>query len=355
MPTSSTLKHSLLAACLFSVCLAGCKDKKAAPAEGTPAATNKVETKTKTGGDVAPKADAPAAAGSALAYLPAGCTIAMHADLKSLAANPVIKANVMPALREALAAGAKNEKDFAAFMEATGLDPFADFHEFSLCSGDIFSIGGGTPKGFMTVTGDIDKGIIDALLKNSDDLDKSKVVDIKGQKSIDDDGAIFTQMTDGSLSGGNLKALVEAAIDKPNAFAADFEALGNADMRIVIPATTVTKGLGMPGSPFAQFAEKIDGATTVGLDVGNTTLTVKIATVDETSATELAGMAKLMLGQVPKGGEGPEGAMMAAVAAAKTAGEGKHFVMTMQLPAEQFEMASKLIAEAIRSEIASKD
>ncbi len=351
MPTSSTLKHSLVAACLFSVCLAGCKDKKKAPAEGTPAATNKVESKT--GGDLAPaKPDAPASASSgALAYLPEGCTIAMHADLKSLAANPVIEANVMPALREALAAGAKKEKDFAAFMEATGLDPFADFHEFSVCAGDLFSVGDGTPKGFMTVTGDIDKGIIDALLKNSDDLDKAKVVDIKGQTSIDDEGAVFTQMADGSLSGGNLRALVEAAIDKPNAFAADFETLGNADMRIVIPATTVTKGLGMPGSPFAQFAEKIDGATTVGLDVGTTTLTVKIATVDETSATEIAGMAKLMLGQVPKGGEGPEGAMMAALAAAKTSGEGKHFVLTMQLPAEQFETASKLIADAIRAEI----
>ena len=109
--------------------------------------------------------------------------------------------------------------------------------------------------------------------------------------------------------------------------------------------------LGLPGSPFSQFVEKIDGATSVSVDLATTTLTVKIGTSDEDSAKEIAGMAKLMLGQVPKGGSGPEAGVMAALAAAKASGEGKNFVMTMVLPAEQFEMASKMLAGAIRSEL----
>jgi hypothetical protein len=158
-------------------------------------------------------------------------------------------------------------------------------------------------------------------------------------------------MADGALTGGNQKDLLTASIAKPNGFAADFKALGKDAVSIVIPAKTVKIGLGMPGSPFTQFAGKIDGATTVSVDLATTTLTVKIGTVDEATANEIAGMAKLLLGQVPKGGQGIEAGLMAALAASKTGGEGKQFVMTMQLPADQFETGCKMIAEAIRAEL----
>ena len=354
MTISSVFKQSLLAVCLVSLGFAGCSKEKEpdkAADKKTPIA-DKTDNADKADPDKTEKDTVPPTteASAALAYLPNDCSIAMHANLKALAANPVINTHVMPALREALAAGQKKKKEFADFMSATGLDPFADFHELSICAGALPS-GTEDPKGIITVTGDINNGIIEKIVKNSDELDDSKIVDIKGQKSIDDDGALVTQMADGSLSGGNHKELLVASIDKPNAFAADFKSIGNAEFRIVVPAKTVTKSLGMPGSPFTQFATKIAGATTVALDLANTTLTVKIATVDESSANEIAGMAKLLLGQVPKGGPGPQGAMMTALAAAKTSGEGNRFVMTMQLPAEQFEMASKMLAETIRANI----
>tara|TARA_R110002096_G_scaffold16898_9_gene57923 strand:- start:41818 stop:42870 length:1053 start_codon:yes stop_codon:yes gene_type:complete len=350
MPTPSLLKKSLLAACLVSVGLAGCsKDKKKDSADKqSPAEASRTKDAPK--GD---KANMPtAAAGSALAYLPADCTIAIHADVTSILANPVVKAEIVPALREALASGAKADDGFRGFLAASKVDPFADLHEFSACVGEL-PMGGGSsdPKGIITLTGNIGNHVFAELVKSDDEIDAAKIVDMKGQKAIDDKGAVITQMTDGSLSGGNVKALLVASIDKPNAFAADFKALSNADIRIVVPATTVKMGLGMPGSPFSQFVEKIDGATSVSIDLAKTTLTVKIGTTDEDSAKEIVGMAKLMLGQVPKGGNGPEAGVMAALAAAKTSGEGKNFVMTMLLPAEQFEMASKMIAGAIRSKI----
>ncbi len=352
MLTSSTRKQSLLAACLLSLCLAGCsKDKKKDKEQPeSPKAMAAETVPAKSAGD-APVALKSATSG-ALAYLPAECAIAMHADLRSILANAAVSAHLLPALREGLKKGTDSSKEFASFLDVTGLDPFTNFHEVSGCLGEI-PLNGQDPRGVMTVGGKIGSNVFDELVKSSGDLKKDTIIDIKGQKAVDDDGAVFTQMADGSLSGGNDKALITAAIGKPNAFASDFDALGKSDLSIVIPAKTVTMGLGMPGSPFQQFAEKIDGATTVGVDIDKTTLTVKIGTVDEATANELAGMAKLLLGQVPKEGEGMEAGLMAALAAAKTGGEGKQFVMSMKLPADQFEAACKMLAEKIRSEISS--
>jgi hypothetical protein len=160
MSTSSVLKQSLLAACLFSVCLGGCsKDKKES-------AKTSAETTT-TGEKAAPKGEtgtAPkSATSSALAYLPADCAVAMHADLKSLSANSVIKAHLLPTLRDALATGVKSSEDFKSFMDATGFDPFADLHEFSGCLGEI-PLDGGDPVGIMTVTGNINSKVFDELV-----------------------------------------------------------------------------------------------------------------------------------------------------------------------------------------------
>jgi hypothetical protein len=353
MRISTGLKSSFVAAGLLSLCLTGCtkEKKKSDESKGsTESAETKKEAKIVDAPGVA-AGDSAGSTGGALAYLPSECSVAMHVDLKGLAANPVIKSTIMPALQEGMDIAQKEEKDFAAFLTMTGLNPITDFHDFSLCLGAI-SPSGAPPKGFGTVTGNIKGGILEALQKTAKNMDDGKFIDLAGQKALDFEDGIFTQMKDGALSGGNHNEFMKASMTKPSAFDKDFAALGNASLRVVVPASTVKMGLGLPGSPFANFVEKIDGASSLAVDVGTTTLTVKIATVDNGAATEMVGMAKLLMSQVPKAdGSGPEAILLASLAAATIEAEDKHFVMKMQLPAAQFEGFARMLAKEIRDEI----
>ena len=332
MRKSSRLKSILLASCVLPLALGACsKEKKKDAAEDKPGAEAPAEGSakvTETAPETADKKKS-SSSSSALAYLPDSCAVAIHMNLASGFKNATVGKAFLPKIQAAFSEAKADKKEMAAFFDSTGLDPFSDFHEMSVCLPEI-PMGGGDPSGVGAITGSAKPGLLAALLATSKDADKFKAIEMGGAKGIDRDGFMIVQLADGTLVGGNDKALLEKAIGKPDGQAAAFATTDSATLRVVVPATVAKMGFSLPDSPFKNFAEKIDGASSISADLESRKVTLRIGTATEEAATELAGIAKMLLGQVPKiPGEGMEAQAAAALAAAVVKGEGTSMVGTV--------------------------
>lgn len=310
----------------------GCKkDAKDAPKDKAEESAKVTDEKAAPAGDtpVAPKGEA---ATGALAYLPGDCDIAIHIDFASVMSVPAVRDALLPALEKAKAAGAKDKESFGNFLKQSGMDPIKDLHQLAVCVDDI-KMDGSDPKAFGAVSGNLKPDLMDILIKTSEKLEKREQIKEGGFHIVRDDEAIIAQADDGVVMGGNSPALFDLFKKKSSGFQADFQAMGPASLRVIVATKLAKTGLAQPGSPFAAFAEKLAGNTTFSFDATSGEAVLRVATADEASASELAGVAKMLLSQVPKaGGAGPEAMAMSAISAAKIGAEGSVFSMSVAVP-----------------------
>lgn len=333
MRNSSRLQSFLLATCLLPLCIGACsketknsEEKKSGTTETVPEESLKV-TETAPGGD---KKEMPAVASTgALAYLPDSCAIAIHLDIASALKNGDVGKSFLPKVKGAFEAAKTEKPEMSLFFAAADLDPFADFHEMGICLSNI-PVGGGDPKGMGVITGDTKVGVIIEYLRNSKKADKFTPVDFAGVKGLERDGILIAQLDDGTLIAGNDRALMEAAVKKPSGQGAAFASVPKATLRVVVPTATVKMVFNLPKSPMAKFSDKIDGVSSLSADLDSRSVTLRIGTASNEAATELSGVAKVMLGQVPAmNGKSLEARGTTALAAAKVAGEGTSMVGTV--------------------------
>ncbi len=332
MLNSSRLRSSLFALCLLPLCAVSCSKEKKEGGE------TKGEATTETTGvatDPGKVVEAPAGnsktepASGALAYLPKDCAIAFHVDIRSVFKNAGVASTILPKIKTSFEEAKKDKGEMAAFFSSTGLNPFTDFHDMGACLTNV-PMGGSDPKGMGVVTGTAKTGLLPALLATSSKTDKFKPIKVGGVNGIEADGVMIVQLDDGTLLFGNDKALLEGSFAKPNGQGDAFAAAGKATLRVVVPTSTTKMGFSLPDSPFANFADKIGGSSSFSADLDSRQVTMRIGTTSEESATELSGIAKMLLGSIPKTqGQDVEAQAMAALAAAQVRGEGKAMVGTI--------------------------
>lgn len=344
MSNSSRLRSILLASCLLPVALGACsKEKKDKPAETVPAEAGKVA-------ESAPVVDKKMAADSsaALAFLPASCAVAVHIDLAGGFKNAAVGKTFLPKLKAAFENAKSADENMTTFFKSTGLDPFTDFHEMGLCLSSIPK-GGEDPKGMGVVTGSAKPGLLAALVATSKKADKFKPTKIGDVSGLERDGVIVLQLDDGTLLAGNDRALLVSAVAKPSGQNEAFSMIGSATLRVAVPTTTVKTGFSLPGSPFANFSDKISGHSSLSADLDSRSVTMSIGTASNEAATELAGMAKLLLGQVPKRpGKDVEAQAMAALAAAEVNGKGSAMVAVVTFEEATLTMGLEKLASDIK-------
>lgn len=302
------------------------EETKPGPPETSPAEAGKAT-------ETPPTAPTPMGkdASAALAYLPEACALVVHIDLAAGFKNAALGKSLLPTLKAAFDKAKSEKEDMAAFFTSTGLDPFTDFHEMGLCLKSI-PMNGEAPMGMGVVTGTAKPGLLTALVATSKKSEAFQPTKIGGVTGIERDGVIVVQLGDGTLLAGNDRSLLEAAVAKPMAQGATFGMIPKATMRIAVPTAAVKMVFNMPGSPFTSYASKIDGHSSFSADLDTRGLTLRIGTVSAEAATELAGIAKLLLGQVPKiPGEGIEAQAAASLSASLVKGEGKMMVGTMTI------------------------
>jgi hypothetical protein len=283
----------LVATCLLPLCATACSEVKEDSGETKSKVAETESAQTEKGGEETPgasKKEAPVAASSgALAYLPESCALALHLNIASTLKNSDVRKLLLPKVEAALETAKSKSEDLALFFAATGLDPFTDFHEMSVCFGTISNEGSPT-KGMAIITGSTKPGLVTALLGKTTKADKLTPVEFAGIKGMERSGFIVAQLDDGTLIAGNDKSLMEAAVAKPGGQSAAFAETGTGTLRVVVPGATVKKGFSRPKSPVAHFSEKIDGTSSLSADLHSRSMTLRIGTVDEAAANELAGV-----------------------------------------------------------------
>ncbi len=324
---------SLLSLCLLPLCIASCSKEKKKDSDESKATTEDTAStsdKAAKAETIADRVPAGNAGSGALAYLPKECAISFHVDIRSGMKNSALASTILPKIKAAFEEAQKEEKDLAAFVSATGVDPFGDFHELGGCLTTV-------PKddddfhGMGVVTGSAKPGLLAAMVATSKESAEFKPIAIAGAKGIQRDGIYIVQLDNGALLFGNDKAQLETSLKKPNGQAKHFAEIAKGTLRIVVPSSTAKMGFALPDSPFANFTDKIDGTSGFTADLDSRTMTLRIGTGSNETAIELAGAAKMLLSQVPKvQGESVEAQATAALAAAHVKGDGKAMVGTVR-------------------------
>ena len=349
---NSSLQSLLFATCLLPLCLGACSKEKKESGDKKTGATDTVPEESVKVTEPAPGADKkemPAVVSTgALAYLPDSCTIAIHLDIASAFKNGDVAQSFLPEVKSSFEAAKKNKPEMGLFFSAAELNPFADFHELGICLGTI-PVDGSKPKGMGVITGNTKLGIIIEYLRTSKKADKFTPVEFAGLKGIQRDDMLIAQLDDGTLIAGNDKALMEAAVKKPSGQGAAFAAVPKATFRVVVATTTAQMIFNLPKSPMANFSDKLEGVSSLSADLDSRSVSLRIGTASNEAATELSGVAKVVLGQVPPmGGKSLEARGMTALAAAKVAGEGTSMVGTMTLDEATVKQALEEMAAKVK-------
>ncbi len=362
---SHLIRKSLVTAVVAALALTmGCsKDEEKKASDGKkPAASAQAKA---SGGASAAKKDAPktaakGAAGAAHAHLSKDCDVVAYINITSILQATAIKTHVVPALEEMKKAEPKKEDDksFKAFLEETGIDPLKDFHAAAVCVTNVkaATTGGGEPDMSFILSGNLKKdAVVPAVIKTGK-KDKYKETEVAGMKVLSDKaGDIFLgQATDGAVIVGKSAAAFEAALKTTDAAASVYKLPLDKAVSIVVPAKTITMAMEAGGkdNPFKDSAGKA-GRAAVVVDVKAGTIEVRISMTEDKAATELAGVAKMLLGQMTKAppAPGPEGMAMQFLKDAKIESVGKDFVATVTIPQKALEDLAKEIAKGIKSEM----
>jgi hypothetical protein len=288
------MTHRFAIAALFtltSLSIVGCDDKKE-DAAGAASASGKA-------------ADASAAAKTSSkavhGYLPASCEVIGLFDVKANLAEPSIKSDVVPKLEKAVADAMNkpDNKDFAAFVEKTGLKPVQDIHAVAFCVNGI--AGDGDPQFTVAVKGNLKPGSLVPALLESKDKAKFKEADIAGIKTVTRDEVIIGQAGDGTLIASNHKASFEAAA-KGDSKAADTAKLPVDKSFSVVAegapiAAAVAKTRG--ANPFKAHAAKLKKIVNYS-DMKAYTGETRISMADEASAKAAGAELQGLLDQVAK-------------------------------------------------------
>lgn len=349
------MKRSLFAALLLTGAVTGC-DKKDAAKEAAPTASAAVSMVAPTATATA-KADAgsPAAAGTstALAHLPEKCGAVVRLDIAGALAIPKVKAQLGPALEELKKKTDGDGKGFGAFIADTGLDPAADFKEVAMCITDLSPGAGAKDPNFVVViAGNFKPGTVVPALEKTAKADKFKVEEFAGTKiAADVKGEMFLgQAPDGVVVVARKKEQLEASF-KGGGDARKFGIPLDAALALVMPGDAL-KGLmaGDPTNPFAAQSDKITKAMVV-VDLKKPALEGRIAMSDDKSATELAGAAKMILGQLssappPPPGD-PSAVLFGAMKSAKIDSKGSDVILTIEVPQEGLDGMLKDMAQGM--------
>jgi len=358
------IRKSLIATVVVALALTvGCKDEEKKPAEGKKPAAS-AQAKGSAAGSAkkeAPDKEAAApAAGAAHAHLAKDCDVVAHINIKSIFQATAIKAHVVPALEEMQKAEPKKEEDknFRAFLEETGLDPLKDLHEAAVCVTNMKAAtsGGGEPDFAFILSGNLKKDAVVPAVVKTGKKGKFKETEVGGVKALSDPaGEMFLgQAGDGAVIVAKSAAAFEKALKTTDAATAVFKLPMDKSVSIIVPDQTIKMAMeaGGPDNPFKDSAGKA-GRAAISVDVKAGTIEVRISMTDDKAATELAGVAKMLLGQMTKGTPppGPEAMAMQFLKDAKIDSSGKDFVATITVPQPALEEMAKEIAKGIKAEM----
>ncbi len=329
-----------------------CKGKKSTKSDATESPKTAPATADKPVDDKAEvSASSPAVA---VKYLPKQCEIALHVNIGAILSSAPMKKHVVPALKEAQKhATLQNDKEkFQVFLKESGLDPLKDLKEIAVCLVKIEP--NKPPKASAVVVGNLKPGLIDTIAKTANK--KLVPAEIAGAKGYKDDDATVLQLANGTIVAGNDDALIKATVGASNGFGDTFAKLGTDGMQVVIPETMVKKGLSVDGSPFGLFATKISGPSTVALNVGTGALALRMQTADEKTAIELGGVARTIIGGLPKHvARGPQAMAIAVLSGATVSNDGASLVVTINVPKDNVDALAQMVAANIRRGIGNAD
>lgn len=365
---SHLIRKSLIATVVAALALtAGCStDEEKKPADGKkPAASAQAKGSAgkKAGKDAPDKkaaVGAPGAAGAAHTHLAKDCDVAVHINFKSILQATPIKTHVVPAMEEAQKTEPKDEsgKNFKAFLKETGLDPLKDLHEAAVCVTNMkaATAGGGEPDFAFILSGNLKKDAVIPAVMKTGKKGKFKETEVGGMKVLSDPaGEIFLgQATDGAVIVAKSSTALEGAFKTTDAASSVYKLPLDKSVSIVVPDKTIKMAMEAGGkdNPFKDSAGKA-GRAAIAMDVKAGTLEVRISMTDDKAATELAGVAKMLLGQLTKAPPkpGPEGMMMQFLKDAKLDSSGKDFVATITIPQATLEELAKEMAKGIKAEM----
>jgi hypothetical protein len=358
---SHLIRKSLVAAVVAALALTmGCsKDEEKKAADGKkPAASAqaKASAEKKDGA----KTGAKGAAGAAHAHLSKDCDVVAYINITSILQAAPIKAHVVPALEEMKKTEAKKEEDksFRAFLAETGIDPLKDLHAAAVCITNVkaATTGGGEPDMSFVLSGNLKKdAVVPAVLKTGK-KDKFKETELAGMKVLTnpEDDFFMGQASDGAVIAAKSKAAFEAALKTTDAATTVYKLPLDKAVSIVVPAKTITMAMEAGGkdNPFKDSAKKA-GRAAVSVDFNAGTIEVRISMSEDKAATELVGVAKMLLGQMTQGPPkpGPEGMAMQFLKDAKIESVGKDFVATITVPKAALEDLAKEMAKGIKAEM----
>lgn len=355
------IRKSLVATVVVALALTvGCKDEEKKPAEGKKPAAS-AQAKGSAAGSAAKDAPKKAgAAGAAHAHLAKNCDVVAHINIKSIFQAAAIKTHVVPALEEMQKAEPKKEeeKNFRAFLKETGLDPLKDLHEAAVCVTNMkaATTGAGEPDFAFVLSGNLKKGAVVPAVVKTGKKDKFKETEVAGVKALTDPaGDIFLgQAGDGAVVVAKSKAAFEGALKTSDAATAVYKLPMDKSVTVIVPDKTIKMAMeaGGPDNPFKDSAGKA-GRAAIAVDVKAGTIEVRISMTDDKAATELAGVAKMLLGQATKGTPppGPEAMVMDFLKDAKIESVGKDFVTTITIPQPALEEMAKEMAKGIKAEM----
>lgn len=333
--------RSILSTALLVTTLTACSKKEDAPSQPASSATTAIAT-------TSAAAPAVAAAGSsnAVAHLPETCAAVARIDFAALLSLPSVKDQVTPALEELKANAAGPNEDFRAFLSDAGIDPMKDVSDLALCMGDIQR----GPEGEFTVVlgGNFKPNTIVSSIEKHAKKDKFSVEDFAGTKILaDKDGKMFLgQAPDGVVVVASTKVGLEKAFKKTDA--SKHALPKDATASFVVPAKSMKGLLSEPGNPFFAQANDV-GAMLLTVDLKKANASLRVELTTEKAAIELAGVAKMLLGQMASQ-PSPDpvgGALMAMLSKAKVESKGKELVVEIAIPEAQVNELTKQLGAAM--------
>ncbi len=355
------IRKSLVATVVVALALTvGCKDEEKKPADGKKPASS-AQAKGSAAGSAAGKTPTTAgAAGAAHAHLSKDCDVVAHINIKGIFQATAIKTHVVPALEEMQKAEPKKEEDknFRAFLKETGLDPLKDLHEAAVCVTNLKAVtsGGGEPNFSFVLSGNLKKDAVVPAVVKTGKKDKFKETEVAGVKVLNDptEDVFLGQAADGVVIVAKSKPAFEAALKTSDAATAFFKLPMDKSVSIIVPDKTIKMGMEAGGAdnPFKDSAAKA-GRAAISVDVKAGTIEVRISMTDDKAATELAGVAKMLHGQMTKETPppGPEAMIMGFLKDAKIESSGKDFVTTITVPQPALEEMAKEMAKGIKAEM----
>lgn len=348
------MKRSLFASFVVVSALTACS-KKEAPKEGAATAAASAPAASASG-PTTTTASQPAAGGksAALAHLPGKCDAVMRIDLAGILGVPAFKSKVVPALEEMKKGEPKDEKakEAKAFLADAGIDPLTDVKEIAVCLRDLNAANPADQKITLVIAGTFKPGaVVPALEKNAksgkytvEELDGTKVI-VDGSKTM-----FLAQASDGAIVMSYSKESLTDSLKTSDAAAA-FNVPVDASIAVVMPGEFLKTAMAGKGSPFAAQADKTQRAV-LALNLGKPDLELRVGMTDDKSATELAGAAKMIFGQMMQG-EAPQGDPMAPVMAVlKTAtidSKGTDAVLSVAIPAGKLDELATMMVESIKN------